>query len=587
MIGGSPGSECWCGCWWSLAWTSSPWRWRPGGGRVEVDAGGLDRGLGLRVVALRDRRRGGRARPSSAGARVGGAVAVRLHATSVASQRGSAALPAIDPFGARAPLGPGLPDIYRLAVLADRIDLATAPGHGQDPARERAPPRRWRHRPRRGRRDAGLVAAGRRGRGRDPVHALAGHPPGPDRRPGRRRPRGDARRDGRRSAATRRWSTRSCRPTSSSTTPSRSTGSGRPARSRSTSSASTSATSSATSSCAGRRPRSATCASSRRGPASSTRSTSSSWRRSSPTGRRATAAVAFPDTLVGTDSHTTMINAPRRARLRRRGHRGGGRPARPAALPADAPRRRRPADRRAAARLDRDRPRARRHRAAARRTASSGRSSSSPATAWPALSLADRATISNMSPEFGATATLFPIDDETLAYLRLTGRSPERVDLVERYAKAQGLWREPGDGPDVRRAAHARPREPSRRRSPGRAGRRTASSCPRPAGELPGRLPGRRGRTSRRPADGPRAARPATAARPAPPTTAAWRSRSAGRGAAIRHGLRGDRGDHLVHEHEQPDGDDRRRACWPGTRSRAGCASPRRSRRRSPPARRR
>jgi aconitate hydratase len=49
-----------------------------------------------------------------------------------------------------------------------------------------------------------------------------------------------------------------------------------------------------------------------------------------------------------------------------------------------------------------------------------------------------------MSPEFGATTTLFPIDAETLAYLRLTGRSDERVDLVERYAKAQGLWREPG-----------------------------------------------------------------------------------------------------------------------------------------------
>src|SRR6187431_3122440 len=60
------------------------------------------------------------------------------------------------------------------------------------------------------------------------------------------------------------------------------------------------------------------------------------------------------------------------------------------------------------------------------------------------LSLADRATISNMSPEFGATSTLFPIDDETLTYLRLTGRSDERVDLVERYAKEQGLWREPG-----------------------------------------------------------------------------------------------------------------------------------------------
>ncbi|TAM62119.1 MAG: aconitate hydratase AcnA [Chloroflexota bacterium] len=64
------------------------------------------------------------------------------------------------------------------------------------------------------------------------------------------------------------------------------------------------------------------------------------------------------------------------------------------------------------------------------------------------LALADRATISNMSPEFGATATLFPIDDETLAYLRLTGRPPAQVDLVERYAKAQGLWRAPGQGPD-------------------------------------------------------------------------------------------------------------------------------------------
>jgi aconitate hydratase len=63
------------------------------------------------------------------------------------------------------------------------------------------------------------------------------------------------------------------------------------------------------------------------------------------------------------------------------------------------------------------------------------------------LALADRATIANMSPEFGATSTLFPIDDETLAYLRLTGRPAERVELVERYAKEQGLWREPGRVP--------------------------------------------------------------------------------------------------------------------------------------------
>ncbi|HEX3722062.1 MAG TPA: aconitate hydratase AcnA, partial [Nitrolancea sp.] len=57
------------------------------------------------------------------------------------------------------------------------------------------------------------------------------------------------------------------------------------------------------------------------------------------------------------------------------------------------------------------------------------------------LSLPDRATIGNMSPEYGATATIFPIDDETLSYLRLTGRSLETIELVERYAKEQGMFR--------------------------------------------------------------------------------------------------------------------------------------------------
>jgi aconitate hydratase len=57
------------------------------------------------------------------------------------------------------------------------------------------------------------------------------------------------------------------------------------------------------------------------------------------------------------------------------------------------------------------------------------------------LGLADRATISNMSPEFGATATLFPVDDETLRYLRMTGRADEVVARVEAYARAQGLFR--------------------------------------------------------------------------------------------------------------------------------------------------
>ena len=57
------------------------------------------------------------------------------------------------------------------------------------------------------------------------------------------------------------------------------------------------------------------------------------------------------------------------------------------------------------------------------------------------LTLADRATIANMAPEYGATCGFFPIDGETIRYLKATGRSPGRVALVEAYAKAQGLWR--------------------------------------------------------------------------------------------------------------------------------------------------
>ena len=56
------------------------------------------------------------------------------------------------------------------------------------------------------------------------------------------------------------------------------------------------------------------------------------------------------------------------------------------------------------------------------------------------LPIADRATIGNMSPEFGSTCAIFPIDEETLTYLRLTGRPPEQIALVEAYAKEQGLW---------------------------------------------------------------------------------------------------------------------------------------------------
>jgi len=57
------------------------------------------------------------------------------------------------------------------------------------------------------------------------------------------------------------------------------------------------------------------------------------------------------------------------------------------------------------------------------------------------LSVADRATLSNMAPEYGATSSIFPVDDQTLAYLRATGREASQVDLVERYAKDQAMFR--------------------------------------------------------------------------------------------------------------------------------------------------
>src|SRR5690554_5535710 len=63
------------------------------------------------------------------------------------------------------------------------------------------------------------------------------------------------------------------------------------------------------------------------------------------------------------------------------------------------------------------------------------------------LPLADRATIANMAPEYGATCGFFPVDEETIRYMKLTGRSEEQIQLVEAYSKAQGLWRYAGDQP--------------------------------------------------------------------------------------------------------------------------------------------
>ena len=63
------------------------------------------------------------------------------------------------------------------------------------------------------------------------------------------------------------------------------------------------------------------------------------------------------------------------------------------------------------------------------------------------MPVADRATIANMAPEYGATCGFFPVDEQTITYLRLTGREDAQLELVEAYAKAQGLWRKPGHEP--------------------------------------------------------------------------------------------------------------------------------------------
>jgi len=149
---------------------------------------------------------------------------------------------------------------------------------------------------------------------------------------------------------------------------------------------------------------------------------------------------AFPDTLVGTDSHTTMING-----LGVVGWGVGGIEAEAALLGQPLYQ---PLPVVVGFRLDGELPSGstatdlvltvtemlRRHGVVGKFVEFHGIGLSR-------LSVADRATISNMSPEFGATATLFPIDDETLRYLRMTGRPDEVIARVEAYAKEQGLFR--------------------------------------------------------------------------------------------------------------------------------------------------
>jgi aconitate hydratase len=164
-------------------------------------------------------------------------------------------------------------------------------------------------------------------------------------------------------------------------------------------------------------------------------------------GEDAVGPVAHPDTLVGTDSHTTMING-----LGVLGYGVGGIEAeavllgQPLYLPLP-----RVVGVRLEGRV--------RHGVTAtdlvltiterlRSVGVVGSFVEFAGDGLAGLSLPDRATVANMSPEFGATAALFPIDDETIAYLRLTGRDGALVDRVERYARLQGLWRDPGVVPE-------------------------------------------------------------------------------------------------------------------------------------------
>ena len=157
--------------------------------------------------------------------------------------------------------------------------------------------------------------------------------------------------------------------------------------------------------------------------------------------------MAFPDTLVGTDSHTTMVNG-----LGVLGYGVGGIEAEAVLLGQPLYQ---PMPRIVGVRLHGELPRGSTATDLVlvvtellRKQGVVGAFVEFAGDGLAGLALADRATISNMSPEFGATSTIFPIDDETLAYLRLTGRSADRIELVEAYAKAQGLWRAPGAGPD-------------------------------------------------------------------------------------------------------------------------------------------
>ena len=194
------------------------------------------------------------------------------------------------------------------------------------------------------------------------------------------------------------------------------------------------------------------------------------------------------------------------------------------------------------------------------------------------LPLADRATISNMAPEQGATCVMFPIDAETLHYLRFTGRTEEQVALVEAYAREQGMFHEPGA---EEASTPTRCRSTSADVEPSLAGPR------RPQDRVP--LTRRQGvlprASSKRLVEAGAAAPPATAtssasrARAATPRSGVEQQSStavevttARRALPARPRLGRDRRDHELHQHLQPGRDGGRRPAGQATPSSGGCA---------------
>ena len=193
------------------------------------------------------------------------------------------------------------------------------------------------------------------------------------------------------------------------------------------------------------------------------------------------------------------------------------------------------------------------------------------------LTIADRATLGNMSPEYGATIAICPIDEMTLDYLRLTGRDDAHVKLVEAYAKEQGLFRtrrRAGSGLHGDRRARSLDRRAEPRRPEAAAGSRVAAPG---EDEVRAGARGDAGRAQGQGGAGSSGSR-RRAPQPAAVATTATEVPPGLEGLDPRLGRR--RGDHQLHQHLEPERDDRRRPA--GAQRRASAAS--RSSRGSRPA---